>query len=368
MGQEVDIQFMKRAIDLAENGYGHVNPNPLVGALIVKNGKIISEGFHEQYGKAHAEINAINNTKQNLKGATLYVTLEPCNHQGKTPPCSDRIIREGIQRVVIGMKDPNKKVPGNGHVKLREAGLEVTTGILEDEVEKQNEVFIKYIKTGIPFCVLKTAMTLDGKISTYTGDSKWITNERSRKFVHQLRHRYSAVMTGVNTIIKDNPLLNDRSGSEKPSHPLRVVVDSGGRTPLDSQVLDTKEVKTVIAVTDRAPQEFRKSVEKRGAELIICPSIDQKVDLIYLVNELGKKGIDSILLEGGSTLNFSALRQGIIDKVYSFISAKMVGGQTANTPMGGTGFEKIDDAITMNITGIEKFENDILVESYLIKK
>ncbi|MDZ7742233.1 MAG: bifunctional diaminohydroxyphosphoribosylaminopyrimidine deaminase/5-amino-6-(5-phosphoribosylamino)uracil reductase RibD [Bacteroidota bacterium] len=205
MIREVDIQYMKKAIDLSMKGYGHVSPNPVVGALITTNDELIAEGYHEKYGEAHAEINAIRRAAESLEGATMYVTLEPCNHYGKTPPCTDSIIKKGFKRVVIGMTDPNKMVQGNGAGKLREAGIEVVTGVLEDEIEKLNEVFIKYTRTGIPFCVLKTAMSLDGKISTHTGDSKWITNERSRKFVHHLRHRYSAIMTGVNTIIKDDP-------------------------------------------------------------------------------------------------------------------------------------------------------------------
>ena len=356
---------MTRAMKLAHGGQGHVNPNPLVGAVLVKDGKIIGEGYHKIFGEAHAEINALNNTKEPPAGATLYVTMEPCNHHGKTPPCTVRIIKEKIKRVVIGMHDPNPAVAGHGLEKLQSSGIEVSEGILKNAVEKQNEVFIKYIQSGIPFCALKTAMTLDGKISTFTGDSKWISNEKSRAFVHQLRHRYSAIMTGVNTVIKDDPLLNDRSGIVPPSHPIRIIVDSNGRTPENAKLLN-HEAKTIIAITAKASDEFQQKMKKNGVDLIICPEKDQKVDLIYLLKQLGERGIDSILLEGGSTLNFSALQQGIIDKVYSFISPKMVGGKDALTPMGGAGFKKIDDAINLNITGIEKFENDIMVEAYII--
>ncbi len=202
MATSDDIRFMKQAIKLSKKGYGFVNPNPLVGAVIVKNGKVIGKGYHGYFGGPHAEVNAINNATENIKGATIYVTMEPCNHHGKTPPCTDILIKEQIIRVVIGMKDPNKLVNGKGIKKLEDSGIKVDFGILEDEIETLNEAYIKYITSKLPFCTLKTAMTLDGKISTYTGDSKWISNENSRKCVHELRHRYAAIMVGVNTVIK----------------------------------------------------------------------------------------------------------------------------------------------------------------------
>jgi len=365
MAKNEDIKFMRRAIELSLKGYGYVNPNPLVGAVIVKNGKIIGEGYHHRFGENHAEINAINNATEDVKGTTMYVTMEPCNHQGKTPPCTDRIIMEEFGRVVIGMVDPNKNVRGNGLIRLSKAGLSVSSGILEKEIEKVNEVFIKYINTAVPFCTLKTAMTLDGKISTYTGDSKWISNEKSRAWVHELRHRYSAIMVGVNTVIKDDPYLTDRSMNIDKSHPIRIIVDSSGKTPLKARVLNTKTVKSIIAVTPNASKSSLQGLSSTGADVIVCPDINGRVNLTYLIRELGKLGIDSILLEGGSTLNFSAIREGIVDKVYSFISPKMVGGEAAITPVGGDGFEKINDAITLNIANIQRFDEDILIESYI---
>lgn len=363
-----DIKFMKRAIELSKKGYGAVNPNPLVGAVIVKDGKIIGEGYHEYYGGHHAEINAINNANESVKGTTIYVTVEPCNHHGKTPPCTDRLIKEQFSRVVIGMMDPNKIVTGKGATKLRQAGIFVETGIMEDEINLINEVYIKYITTKQPFCAIKTAMTLDGKISTCTGHSKWISNEKSRKWVHELRHRYSGIMVGVNTIIKDDPELTDRSDYETKKHPFRIIIDSNGRTPLKVKILNTSYAQTIIAVTKNAGGEFIKSVSKKGGEIIICPEKNQKVDLLYLINEIGKRGIDSILLEGGSTLNFSAIKEGIVDKIFFFIAPKLIGGDTSKTPVGGSGFNTIENAISLNIKNIKRFDQDILIEAYIMKK
>jgi diaminohydroxyphosphoribosylaminopyrimidine deaminase/5-amino-6-(5-phosphoribosylamino)uracil reductase len=366
MNESEDIKFMRRAVELSKNGLGFVNPNPLVGAVIVKNGKILGEGFHEYFGGPHAEINALKNVV-NAQGATLYVTLEPCNHFGKTPPCTDRIIMEKFSRVVIGMKDPNLLVNGKGIKKLKGAGIQIESEILNDEIQQLNEVYKKYITTGIPFCVLKTAMTLDGKISTYKGESKWISNEKSRNFVHVLRHQYAAIMVGVNTVIKDDPELTDRSSHENKKHPLRVIVDSNGRTPADSKVLDTSVAPTLIAITKNAHKDFIDLVIKKGCEVIVCPEKNKKVDLAFLMENLGKRGADSVLLEGGSTLNFSAIQEGIVDKVYSFISPKMVGGEKASTPLGGAGFSHVNQAITLNINKIIRLDEDLLIESYIIK-
>ena len=256
---------------------------------------------------------------------------------------------------------------GKGIEQLRKAGIKVDTGILENEITVTNEAYIKFITSQRPFCTLKTAMTLDGKISTYTGESEWISNEKSRNCVHKLRHRYAAILVGVNTIIKDNPILTERSESKKKSNPVRIIADSNGRTPLDSFILNTSEAKTIIAVTKNASDNFIHSVENKGAEVIICPENNKKVDLEFLIDELGKKGIDSILLEGGSTLNFSAIQARIVDKVYSFISPKMFGGETANTPIGGVGFKNVQDAITLNIDNIQRFDDDLMITAYIIK-
>jgi len=363
-----DIRFMKQAIKLSKKGYGFVNPNPLVGAVIVKNGKVIGKGYHGYFGGPHAEVSAIKNATEDVKEATIYVTMEPCNHFGKTPPCTNLLIKGKFKRVVIGMTDPNELVNGKGIKKLQDAGIKVDSGILEDDIKTLNEAYIKFITSKLPFCTLKTAMTLDGKISTYTGDSKWISNENSRKCVHELRHRYAAIMVGVNTVLKDDPLLTDRSDFKKKNHPVRIIVDSKGRTPVTAKVLNSGEAKTIIAVSDMAETITIKAIKKKGAEIIVCPEKNKKVDLAYLIRKLGERGIDSILLEGGSTLNFSAIQEGIVDKVYSFISPKMFGGDNAITPVGGSGFEKVDEAITLNIKNVKRFDEDLMIEAYMIKR
>ena len=367
MSTTEDIKFMKMALKMSLQGLGFVNPNPLVGAVIVRDGKVIGKGYHAFFGGPHAEINAIQNATGNIEGATIYVTLEPCNHQGKTPPCTKRLIEEKFYRVVIGMKDPNVLVNGKGIDQLQKAGIKVDTGVLENEIEAINEVYTKFITTKKPFCCLKTAMTLDGKISTFSGESKWISNKKSRKYVHSIRHQYAAILVGVNTIIKDNPLLTARSENENKSNPIRIIADSNGRTPLDSAVLNTREAKTIIAVTKNANGKFIETIKEKGVEIIICPENNKKADIEFLIKELGKRGIDSVLLEGGSTLNFSAIQAGIVDKVISFISPKMFGGETANTPIGGAGFENITDAITLNIDNIHRFDDDLMITSYIIK-
>ena len=367
MVAEQDNKFMQRALDIALGGAGFVNPNPLVGAVIVKDGKIIGEGCHEKFGEAHAEINAINNASGDVSGTSLYVSLEPCSHHGKTPPCTDRIILEKFQRVIVAMKDPNQQVNGRGIQKLMNAGIDVTTGILEDKARKLNEVFIKYITTKKPFVALKTAMSLDGKIASYSGDSQWISNEQSRKIVHELRHRYAGIMVGVNTVIQDDPLLTDRSDSKNKSHPVRIIVDSKGRTPLNSKILDVRQASTIIAITSKAPASFVNRVNDLGVKTIVCPEKQQRVDLHFLTGELSRLGIDSVLLEGGSTLNFSALTSGIVDKVFSFISPMLIGGRQALTPVGGLGYNKIDDAVRLKIENVKQIKGDVLIEAYVIK-
>lgn len=362
----MDIKYMKRALELAKKGIGYTNPNPLVGAVIVKDGRIIGEGYHEIYGGHHAEVNAFKNAVEDVEGATMYVTLEPCSHYGKTPPCANKIVEKGIKKVVVAFKDPNPEVAGRGIKILRENGIEVLTGVLEEESRRLNEIFIKYITTGLPFCILKTAMTLDGKIAAYTGDSKWITNEESRKFVHNLRHRVSAIMVGIGTIIRDNPLLNTRLQSGSGSDPIRVIVDTKARIPLEANVLNMKSnAKTIIATTELAQEEKIKELENMGAEIIITPLRDNRVDLRYLMKALGERKIDSVLLEGGSELNYSAMESGIIDKVNAFIAPKFIGGKEAKTPIGGVGRPLMKDAVLLKDVQIYRFGEDIMVEGYI---
>lgn len=364
MSESDDIHFMKVAMKLAEQGCGFVNPNPMVGAVIVKNRKIIGKGFHEHFGGPHAEINALKGIS-GVAGATLYVTLEPCNHYGKTPPCTERIISEKFKRVVVGIKDPNPLMNGKGIRKLRNAGIKVETGVMKLLIQRQNEIYLKYITKNLPFCALKTAMTLDGKIATYNGDSRWISNEQSREFVHDLRHRYAAIMVGINTVITDNPELRDRSAHSEKKNPLRIIVDSTGRTPADSKIMDTRFAPTLFAVTERTPNDFVNRVRQKGCDVIVCPEKGKQVNLEVLMKKIAERGIDSVLIEGGGTLNFSAIQAGIVDKVYSFISPRFLGGSGAPTPLGGSGIGAVDQAVNLEIDNIRRFGGDLLIESYI---
>ncbi|AFS79590.1 riboflavin biosynthesis protein RibD [Gottschalkia acidurici 9a] len=361
--------YMKRAIELAKKGEGHVSPNPLVGAVIVKNESIIGEGYHGFYGGDHAEINALKNSTESVEGSTMYVTLEPCSHFGKTPPCVNAIVENNIKKVVIGLKDPNLLVSGRGIQILKSNGIEVVTSVLEDECKKLNEIFLKYITTKTPFVILKYAMTLDGKIATHIGDSKWISNSLSRKHVHEIRHKLSSIMVGIGTVLKDNPSLNTRLEDKEGLDPIRIIVDTKGRIPLDSKVINLKSSsRTIVATTELAPKDKLKALEDKDVEIIITPVKDSYVDLIYLLKSLGSKGIDSILLEGGSELSFSALQENIVDKVVAFISPKIIGGSSAKTPIGGTGIEFMKDAINLNNISLKTFNEDIMIEGYIEKE
>ncbi len=365
----MEIKFMKKALELAENGIGYTNPNPLVGAVIVKEGNIIGEGYHEFFGGPHAEINAFKNATEDVTGATMYVSLEPCSHYGKTPPCAEAIVHNGIKKVVIAMEDPNPEVSGRGIKLLRENNIEVITGVLQEESRKLNEIFIKYITTKLPFCLLKSAMTLDGKIASVTGDSKWITNNESRQYVHKLRNRMSAVMVGAGTVMKDDPFLNTRLINGDGRDPVRIIVDSSARIPVSSTVLNLKSrAKTIIATTTLAEDEKLKELEKKGAEIIVTPISETKVDLKYLMKALGDRDIDSVLLEGGSELNYSAIKENIVDKINIFVAPKIIGGREAKTPVGGVGIEFMKDAVLLKDIKTVTFGQDIMIEGYLDKE
>ncbi|MBC5629194.1 bifunctional diaminohydroxyphosphoribosylaminopyrimidine deaminase/5-amino-6-(5-phosphoribosylamino)uracil reductase RibD [Clostridium sp. NSJ-6] len=359
----MDKEFMRLAIDLAKNGKGKVNPNPLVGAVIVKEGRVIGQGYHEEYGKAHAEVNAFNSLRESAEGATIYVTLEPCSHYGKTPPCVDKIIESKISKVVIGTLDPNPLVAGRGVRKLRDSGIDVVVGILEEECKNLAEVFMKYIVTKRPFVVLKTAMTLDGKIATKTGESKWITCDESRKNVHKLRNELSAIMIGVNTVIKDNPELTCRLNYGR--NPIRVIVDSKLRIPMTSRVVNDNLARTIIATTDKRDNNKAKELEEKGIEVVKVKAKYDRVDLNELMIKLGELNIDSVLLEGGGTLSFSALEEGIIDKVQAYISPKIIGGEMSKTPVEGNGVEELNKAILLENMTTENVGEDILIQGYI---
>ncbi|MFH1297234.1 MAG: bifunctional diaminohydroxyphosphoribosylaminopyrimidine deaminase/5-amino-6-(5-phosphoribosylamino)uracil reductase RibD [Bacteroidota bacterium] len=360
-----DRKYMKLALKLARKGAGWTNPNPMVGAVIVKNNILIGQGYHEFYGGPHAEVNAINSCIRSPRGATLYLNLEPCVHQGKTPPCVELIIEKGIRKVVIAMEDPNPKVNGKGIQYLRSKRVIVKTGLLEEEAVILNEAFVKFITTRKPFCIFKGAMTLDGKIATATGDSRWISGESSRKLAHQLRHELSAIMVGVGTVLKDNPKLDARRSRKISKDPLKVVVDSLARISLDSHVLTTNPQLTVVAVTKQAPSVKLAEIRRMGAQVVVCPEKNEQVDLEYLMLALGLMDIDSVLLEGGGTLAFSAVRDKIVDKVILFIAPKFIGGKKAPTILEGDGIRRISDAIPFHVSSMKMLKEDIMMEGYL---
>ncbi|NWJ52934.1 MAG: bifunctional diaminohydroxyphosphoribosylaminopyrimidine deaminase/5-amino-6-(5-phosphoribosylamino)uracil reductase RibD [Bacteroidetes bacterium] len=353
---------MRIALSLAAKGAGSVNPNPLVGAVIVHNNTVIGNGYHEHYGGPHAEINAMSNAVGSIKGATIYVTLEPCSHHGKTPPCADALINAQISKVFVAMVDPNPLVAGQGIEKLRENGIEVEVGLLETEARELNRVFIKYIETQKPYVVLKSAMSLDGKIATYTGNSKWISCEKSRQYVHTLRNELKGIMVGVNTVITDDPELITRLDNGKGRNPVRIVVDSRGRIPLAAKILQNPhDNPIIIATTAQFPERKRVFLEESGHMVLILPEANGQVDLISLMDELGKLKIDSILLEGGGTLNESALKSGIVDEVQFIIAPLLLGGRDAISPVEGIGFKTVDDGILLHQLTTRQLGNDILV-------
>ena len=362
----LDEKYMQLALDLAKKGKGWTSPNPLVGAVIVKDGRVVGQGYHEIYGQPHAEVNAVASAKEDVAGATLYVTLEPCSHLGRTPPCSDLLIEKKIQRVVVGTFDPNPLVAGKGIERLCNAGVEVDVGVLEKECQLLNEVFMKYIITKEPFVVMKTAMSLDGKIATVTGESQWISGEASRQQVHNLRHELSGIMVGVETVIRDDPKLTAPGPNSK--NPIRIVVDSQLRIPLASTVLTQEDTaKTIVAATERADSERIKILRKMGVEVIVTKEKSGRVDLRELMKTLGAMGIDSVLLEGGAALNFSALEEGIVDKMQVYIAPKIIGGKHAKTAVEGAGVADLKEAFQLNRMTAGMVGEDLVVEGYLDK-
>ena len=363
MVRQEDIEYMRRAIELAERGVGFTNPNPMVGAVIVKGGKVIGEGWHERCGEWHAERNAFRNCTVPAEGATMYVTLEPCCHYGKTPPCTEAIIEHGIARVVVGMEDPNPLVAGKGIALLREAGIEVVCGVEEEALREQNRVFLKYISTKLPWVAMKTAMTLDGKIATRTGDSKWITGAEARAYVHELRHRFMAILVGIGTAVADDPLLNCRIEGRGVRQPIRVVLYINALLYLYSQRVKTAgEYRTIVAHTCFAPEERVKALREIGVEMLLCKEKEGLVDVRNLLELLGQSGIDSILLEGGGSLNYTFLSEGLADELYAFIAPKIVGGMNAKTPVEGAGMEKMADAINLELENVLNIGHDVLLK------
>ena len=360
----MDEYYMGLAINLARKGIGKVNPNPMVGAVIVKNNKIVGTGYHEKYGGKHAEINAIENASENLNGSTMYVNLEPCSHFGKTPPCVDKIIESKINKVVIASVDPNPLVQGKGVKKLRDAGIEVKVGVLDEENKKLNEVFLKYIKNKKPFVVMKVAMSLDGKISTTTGQSKWISCDESRRYVHKLRSEVMSILVGINTVIKDNPMLDCRLENGK--NPIRIIVDTTLKIPIDSKIVSSsKSIRTIVVTTKHSNRNVMKLLEDKGVEILTVNLKNNLVDLKEMINKLGELNIDSILIEGGSSLNYSAINENIVDKVQVYVAPIILGGESSKTPIGGQGVADIKEAFKLDKLEYKQVGSDILIEGYL---
>lgn len=352
---------MRRAMELAQRGEGAVNPNPLVGAVIVRGGRVIGEGWHERWGGLHAERNALESCTEPTAGATMYVTLEPCCHHGKTPPCTEAVIAAGIGRVVVGLRDPNPLVAGKGIARLEQAGIRVECGLLEEELRWQNRIFLKYICERRPWVLLKAAMTLDGKIAARTGDSRWVTGEEARRLVHGMRRRHMAILAGIGTVEADDPLLNCRLEGD-PRQPVRIVADSSARISPDSQLMRTAgDYRTVVAHTDRADAAKLAQLRAAGVETWRCEEQEGHLSVADLLRQAGEAGLDSLLLEGGGVLNESFLRGGFVDEAAVFIAPKFVGGRDARTPVEGEGFARMADAVELERVTVGRIGADVLI-------
>lgn len=359
-------QFMKRAIELAKQGVGWTAPNPLVGAVVVKNGRVIGEGYHRKYGELHAERNALAACTEDPAGATLYVTLEPCCHYGKTPPCTEIIIEKKIAKVVIGSRDPNPKVAGKGARILREHGIEVVEDYMREACDALNPVFFHYITTKTPYVVLKFAMTLDGKIATRTGASKWITGEAARNHVHQLRGRYAGILAGIGTVLADDPMLNCRiDGAHQP---LRIILDSHLRIPMGSRLVRSAKEYPLLIVCNESTRDREEGtnriqkLEEAGAKVWTLPEKNGHPDLNVLMQRLGEEKIDSVLIEGGGTVNEAALKAHIVHHVYAYIAPKIFGGEDAKTPVEGSGIRLPQECAQLRLAKITVLLNDMLLE------
>lgn len=355
-----DEKYMRLAMQLAGNAIGRTSPNPLVGAVIVKDNRVVGCGWHRKAGTPHAEVHALNQAGELAQGADVYVTLEPCAHYGKTPPCAKALVEAKVKNVYGGLLDVNPKVAGKGFKILEDAGIHVEYGFLQDELRKQNEVFFKWIEHKKPFVVLKAAMTLDGKIATATGQSKWITNETSRAYGYKLRDIYDGIMVGINTVIEDNPMLTARVDGGK--NPIRIVVDSSLRIDINANVVQDKSAKTIVATTDKADKDKILKLQAQDVDVIVVDKDENdKVDIEKLLDILGQQNICSILVEGGATLSGSFVARKLVDKVYFFIAPKIIGGKEAKTPVAGTGILNLQEALALKDIQIEKLEEDILI-------
>ena len=359
-------RWMKRALRLAARGQGRTSPNPMVGAVIVAGDRVVGEGYHKEAGGPHAEVWALREAGNKARGATMYVTLEPCAHEGRTPPCVNALIAAGIGRVVAAVLDPNPWVNGKGLKALEEAGVETEVGLLEEDARHLNAAYFKHTMRGLPLVSLKAAMSLDGKIATTSGESRWITGERARRFAHRLRAAHDAVLVGVGTVIADKPRLTVRAARGRT--PLRVVVDSEAHTPTDSPLLTADEIAPVIAVTEAAPEECVDRLKRAGAETWVLPSAGGGVDLSELMRRLGERQVQSVLAEGGGTVAAALLETGLVDRVYFFVAPKLIGGKAAPSPIDGAGVDKLADAWRLRGMRARRVGEDILIAGDMVRE
>lgn len=358
---------MRMALDLARKGWGYTAPNPMVGAVLVKDGAVVGKGWHRKVGGPHAEVNAIDDAGGHARGADLYVTLEPCNHTGRTPPCTEKILSAGIRRVFVAMDDPNPDVAGGGNDYLRAKGIPVTTGILEREALRLNEFFVKYARTRRPFVILKCAATLDGRIATRTGDARWVTGEASRAYVHHLRHGVDGIMVGIGTVLADDPSLTTRPAEGRGSDPTRIILDSRLSIPEDARVLTIDSAAgAIIAAGEAAPAERERRLAAGGARVIRLPlAADGGIDLGALMDRLGGMGVTSLLVEGGSRVTASMLASGVADKIMFFYAPKILGGDDGFPICRGNAPALMRDCIPIREASVRRFGEDILVEGYI---
>jgi len=357
---------MQMALDLASGGEGFTSPNPMVGAVVVKDGRVVGRGFHERVGGPHAEVNAIDAAGHLAEGATLYVTLEPCNHTGRTPPCTHKILEAGIRRVVLAMLDPNRKVAGGGADFLKQQGIRVKIGVCREQSQKLNEAFIKYVCTGRPFVIAKCAATLDGRIATRTGDSRWVTGESARQFVHRLRHTVDAVVVGINTVRADNPSLTTRLAKGRGKDPVRIILDTHLSISPDARLLrQASDADTILVVGKAVAQDKKKAFEKKGTRVIQSALKNGLIDVNALMDQLGAMQLTSLLIEGGSRVLASAFKAGIVDKVFFFYAPKILGGDDGVPICSGPGVELMSESIAVSDIGVHRFGDDVLIEGYI---
>lgn len=361
-----DEKYMRLALDLARRGEGFVSPNPMVGAVVVKDGRIVGQGFHQAAGKAHAEVNALDEAGEAARNATLFVTLEPCNHTGRTPPCTDRILKAGVRRVVTAMRDPNPHVAGGGLEHLSGRGLEVENGVCHAAAARLNEAYIKHVCTGVPFVTVKCAATLDGQIATRSGDAKWVSGEKSRQYVHRMRHASDAIMVGVDTVKKDDPSLTTRIEGFQGKDPQRFILDTQLSIPEGARVLKLKSSAVTTIVAGPAVAEEKKArLERNGIRVLAAPLAEGLIDLGRLVQTLGAEAVTSLLIEGGGRVIASALKAGIVDKVVVFFAPKLMGGNDGVPMCRGPGPIRMQDGISLRDVQVQLFDQDVMIEAYV---